>query len=136
MNQLTPEARSRFLVADLNWLADTFAVLLVADVFAFDPDVHFTLADIDAGDRRSDLVALTTATLPDGVASADPTVFTGLVLAEEYAGCVVVLDTGVEATSIVVASIDTLDNDTPFAGTSSGADLGVTWSPTLGVFKL
>lgn len=107
MNTRYSYANQQFLSGNLNWLAQTFRVLLInTNAYTVQPTVHRTLADIPAGAQIATSPALTGMGVTNGVATAAnvtiPTV-TGPVIG----AWVIFHDTGVASTSELIAYIDT-----------------------------
>ena len=106
-NTLYDFARQRFLEAQLNWLTDTIKVILV-DTGSYTPQVgvHQYLADIPISSRIAGPVTLTSKTTSGGAADAADITFTS-VTGPSIEAIVIYMDTGTEATSPLIAYIDT-----------------------------
>ena len=106
-NTLYDSARQGFLEAQINWLTDTMKVLLV-DAGAYTPNVstHHFLADIQISSRIAGPVTLTSKTTTGGAADAADVTFTS-VSGASIEMIVIYKDTGTEATSPLIAMIDT-----------------------------
>lgn len=133
-NTLYDFARQRFLEAQLNWLTDTIKVLLV-DTGAYTPQtaVHQYLADIPISARVAGPVTLTSKTTTGGAADAADVTFTS-VSGPSIEAIVIYRDTGTEATSPLIAYIDTA---TGLPITPNGGDIIVTWdNGTNKIFKV
>ena len=106
-NTLYDSARQGFLEAQINWLTDTVKVLLV-DAGAYTPNVstHHFLADIQVSSRIAGPVTLTSKTTTGGAADAADVTFTS-VSGASIEMIVIYQDTGTEATSPLLAMIDT-----------------------------
>lgn len=106
-NTLYDSARQGFLEAQVNWLTDTMKVLLV-DSGAYTPNVstHQFLADIPISSRIAGPVTLTSKTTTGGAADAADVTFTS-VSGASIEMIVIYKDTGTEATSPLIAMIDT-----------------------------
>ena len=106
-NTLYDSARQGFLEAQVNWLTDTMKVLLV-DSGAYTPNVstHQFLADIPISSRIAGPVTLTAKTTTGGAADAADVTFTS-VSGASIEMLVIYKDTGTEATSPLIAMIDT-----------------------------
>ena len=106
-NTLYDSARQGFLEAQINWLTDTMKVLLV-DAGAYTPNVstHQFLADIPISSRIAGPVTLTAKTTTGGAADAADVTFTS-VSGASIEMIVIYKDTGTEATSPLIAMIDT-----------------------------
>ena len=123
-NTLYDSARQGFLEAQINWLTDTMKVLLV-DSGAYTPNVstHQFLADIPISSRIAGPVTLTAKTTTGGAADAADVTFTS-VSGASIDMIVIYKDTGTEATSPLIAMIDTA---TGLPITPNGGDIIVTW---------
>ena len=123
-NTLYDSARQGFLEAQINWLTDTVKVLLV-DAGAYTPNVstHHVLADIQVSSRLAGPVTLTSKTTTGGAADAADVTFTS-VSGASIEMIVIYKDTGTEATSPLIAMIDTA---TGLPITPNGGDIIVTW---------
>ena len=123
-NTLYDSARQGFLEAQINWLTDTIKVLLV-DAGAYTPNVstHHFLADIQISSRIAGPVTLTSKTTTGGAADAADVTFTS-VSGASIEMIIIYKDTGTEATSPLIAMIDTA---TGLPITPNGGDIIVTW---------
>lgn len=133
-NTLYDYARQRFLEAQINWMTDTIKVLLV-DTGAYTPQtaIHQYLADIPASSRIAGPVTLTSKSTSGGAADAADITFTAVAGASIEA-IVIYKDTGSEATSPLLAYIDTA---TGLPITPNGGDIIVTWdNGTNKIFKV
>ena len=133
-NTLYDFARQRFLESQINWMTDTIKVILV-DTGAYTPQtaVHQYLADIPISARIAGPVTLTSKTTTGGAADAADYTFTSVTGASIEA-IVIYKDTGTEATSPLIAYIDTA---TGLPITPNGGDIIVTWdNGTNKIFKV
>ena len=123
-NTLYDSARQGFLEAQINWLTDTVKVLLV-DAGSYTPNVstHHFLADIQISSRIAGPVTLTSKTTTGGAADAADVTFTS-VSGASIEMIIIYKDTGTEATSPLIAMIDTA---TGLPITPNGGDIIVTW---------
>ena len=123
-NTLYDSARQGFLEAQINWLTDTVKVLLV-DAGAYTPNAstHQFLADIQISSRIAGPVTLTSKTTTGGAADAADVTFTS-VSGASIEMIIIYKDTGTEATSPLLAMIDTA---TGLPITPNGGDIIVTW---------
>lgn len=133
-NALYDKARESFLSQNppLDWDTDTIKVALVGTGYTPDLATHQFVSDLGANIvARSG--ALTNKTVAAGVADADDMTFAGLTGAQvKY--IVIYKDTGVDATSPLIALIDTATG-LPF--TPSGADVTIRWDNGANrIFKL
>lgn len=123
-NTLYDYCRQRFLEAQINWMTDTVKVILVS-TSAYTPQtaVHQYLADIPVSARIAGPVTLTAKATTGGAADASDCTFTSVSGATINA-IVIYKDTGTEATSPLIAYIDTA---TGLPITPNGGDIIVTW---------
>ena len=106
-NTLYDAARQRFLEAQINWLTDTVKVILV-DTGAYTPQtsIHQYLADIPVSARIAGPATLTAKATTGGAADAADVTFTS-VSGTSIEAIIIYIDTGTEATSPLIAYIDT-----------------------------
>ena len=106
-NTLYDAARKRFLEAQINWQTDTIKCLLI-DTGAYNPQTatHEYLSDISTSARIAGPVTLTSKSTAGGAADAADVTFTSVTGASIEA-IVIYSDTGTEATSPLIAYIDT-----------------------------
>lgn len=123
-NTLFDKARQRFLEAQINWMTDTVKAIMV-DTGAYTPQtaIHEYLADIPLSARIAGPVTLTAKSTTGGAADAADSTFTS-VSGPSIEAIVIYVDTGTEATSPLVAYIDTA---TGLPITPNGGDIIVTW---------
>ena len=133
-NTLFDAARQRFLEGQFNWLTDTIKVILV-DTGAYTPQtaIHQYLADIPLSARIAGPVTLTSKATTGGAADGADVTFTS-VSGPTIEAIVIYRDTGTEATSPLIAYIDTA---TGLPITPNGGDIIVTWdNGTNKIFKV
>lgn len=133
-NTLYDYSRQRFLEAQINWMTDTIKVILV-DTGAYTPQtaVHQYLSDIPTSARIAGPVTLTSKATTGGAADAADCTFTS-VTGASIESIIIYADTGVEATSPLIAYIDTA---TGLPITPNGGDIIVTWdNGTNKIFKV
>ena len=123
-NTLYDYCRQRFLESQINWMTDTVKVILVS-TSAYTPQtaVHQYLADIPVSARIAGPVTLTAKATTGGAADAADCTFTSVSGATINA-IVIYKDTGTEATSPLIAYIDTA---TGLPISPNGGDIIVTW---------
>ena len=128
-NTLYDYCRQRFLEAQINWMTDTIKVILVS-TSAYTPQtaVHQYLADIPISARIAGPVTLTAKATTGGAADAADCTFTS-VSGVTINAIVIYKDTGTEATSPLIAYIDTA---TGLPITPNGGDIIVTWDEISG----
>ncbi len=133
-NTLYDYARQRFLEAQINWMSDTIKVILV-DTGAYTPQtaIHQYLGDISNSARIAGPVTLTAKSTAGGAADGADVTFTS-VSGASIEAIVIYVDTGTEATSPLIAIIDTA---TGLPITPNGGDIIVTWDNGANkIFKL
>ena len=106
-NTLFDFARQAFLEAQINWMTDTVKCILV-DTGAYTPQtgVHRFLSDISASARIAGPATLTAKATTGGAADAADVTFAA-VSGASIEAIVIYKDTGSEATSPLLAYIDT-----------------------------
>lgn len=133
-NALYDKGRQRYLEGQFNWLTDTVKCLMV-DTAAYTVNlaVHEFLSDIGSSARITTPVTLTSKTSTGGAADAADVTFTS-VSGPSIEAIILYRDTGTEATSPLIAYIDTA---TGLPITPNGGDIIVTWdNGTNRIFKL
>lgn len=133
-NSLYGKGREKFLTGDIDWTSDTIKALLVdTDNYTVSIDADEFLADVPAGGRVATSDALAGKTADLGVADADDFVFpSGYTMPAPVSEAIVIYkDTGSDATSPLIAYIDTT---TGLPITPNGADINV--AVNAGVNKL
>ena len=132
-NALYDTGRNAFLRGDLSWNSNTFKVVLLSSSYTPNLSTHQYLSSISVGARVATSSALTTLLPGAGVADASDITFTS-VSGSQVTQFVIYRDTGVEATSQLVALFDTAIN---LPITPNGGDITLTWSnDTNRIFKL
>lgn len=133
-NTIYDKARQRFLEGSFNWNTDTIkAVLVDAGAYTINSATHEFLSDIAGGARISTLVTLAGKATTGGAADANDVTFP-TVSGTTIEAIVLFKDTGVEATSPLIAYIDTA---TGLPITPNGGDIIITWdNGTNKIFKL
>ena len=132
-NALYDTGRNAFLRGDLSWNSHTFKVVLVSSSYTVNLTSHQYLSSIPSGARVATSSALTTSLPGAGVADASDITFTS-VTGSQVTQFVIYRDTGVEATSQLVAFFDTAIN---LPITPNGGDITLTWSNDSNrIFKL
>ncbi|MFZ4537177.1 hypothetical protein [Propionivibrio sp.] len=125
-NTLFDKARQRFLEAQFNWTSDTIKCILVdSGAWTPVPATHEFLADVPVSARIAGPVTLTAKTTTGGAADAADCTFTA-VSGVSIEMIVIYKDTGTEASSPLIAVIDTA---TGLPITPNGGDKHyVSWS--------
>jgi hypothetical protein len=133
-NALFDKARQRFLEGQFNWNTDTIkAVLVDTGTYTVNLSAHEFLSDISGGARIATSGAFTGKATTGGAADANDVTFTSVTGASIEA-IVLYKDTGTDATSPLIAFIDTA---TGLPITPNGGDIIVTWDNGANkIFKL
>lgn len=123
-NALFDKARQRYLEGQFNWLTDTVKTLMVdTAAYTVNLSVHEFLSDIPSSARITTPVTLTSKATSGGAADAADATFTS-VSGPSIEAILIYKDTGTEATSPLIAYIDTA---TGLPITPNGGDIIVTW---------
>lgn len=123
-NALYDKAREAFLAGDLDWDANTIKCVLVdTGAYTVDLAAHQYLSSIAAGARIATSGALAGKTVAAGVADADD-VTIATVTGATVEALVIYQDTGSEATSRLIAYIDTA---TGLPLTPNGGNVTIAW---------
>ncbi len=133
-------ARQAFLEGSIAWLTDDFKVVLLQIVGGTPYTVNLAtdqfLTDIPGGAIISTTTNLTTKTSTAGVANADSAIFSAPPGTTACGAVVIYQDTGVAATSPLIAYIDATEA-TGLPITTNGADITVAWNTGANkIFKL
>jgi hypothetical protein len=133
-NALYDKGRQKFLEGAINWLTDTIKVLLVdTGLYTVNLATHEFLSDIPAGARVGTAQTLASKTSTAGVADAADVTF-NTVTGNSVEALVIYKDTGVEASSPLIAYIDTATG-LPIA--PNGGNINVVWDNGANkIFKL
>lgn len=133
-NRLYDKGRQKFLEGSIAFLTDDIKIILVdAADYTVDSALHDFLDDVPAGARVATSANLSGKTSTDGVADANDVTLTG-VTGDESELILVYKDSGVEATSPLIAVYDTATN---LPITPNGGDITVQWdSGANKMFKL
>lgn len=133
-NALYDKGRQRFLEGQFNWLTDTIKVLMVdTGTYTAVLASHEFLSDVSNTARITTPVTLTGKSTTSGAADASDVTFSA-VSGPSIEALIIYKDTGVEATSPLIAYIDTA---TGLPITPNGGDIIVTWdNGTNKIFKL
>lgn len=123
-NGLYDAGREAFLSGDIDWLNDDIKVILIdTNDYVADLSSDDFLNDIPVAARVSTSSNLSSKTASNGVADAADVTFSS-VSGDEAEALVIFKDTGSEATSNLIAYIDTA---TGLPVTPNGGDITVTW---------
>lgn len=130
-NNLYDSGRSAFAAGAINWTGDNIkAVLVDTDDYAVNLATHDFLDDIPVGARIATSANLSGKTITAGACYAAPWVFTA-VTGDPAEALVIYKDTGVAATSQLIAYIDSVSG---LPVTPNGTDITVT--PDTGANKI
>jgi len=133
-NRMYDLGRKKFLDGDIDWLVDNIKVVLV-DSADYTPDTatHEFLSSVPVAGRVATSANFAGKTSTAGVADADDVVFTAVV-GDQSELLVIYKDTGVDATSPLIALIDTA---TGLPVTPTGVNITVQWDAGANrIFKL
>lgn len=132
-NALRDSGREGFLAGSIDWDANTIKLLLYDEGTDAFSATDANLSDILAGARVATSAAFTTKTTTAGVADADDVTLTA-VTGATVESIEIYKDTGVEASSSLIANIDTA---TGLPVTPNGGDIVVQWDAGANkIFKL
>ncbi len=109
---------------------DVKVVLVDTDDYTFSA-AHNDLADVAAGSRVATSGNLASKTITNGAFDADDITFSA-VSGDQSEALIVYYDSTVEATSILIAYIDTVSSGLPV--TPNGGDITVTWGANIFTF--
>lgn len=129
---LYPKGREGFLDGSIDWDTDNIKVVLLTSSYTYNSS-HDNLDDITAGYRVATSGNLASKTVTLGVADAADLVFSA-VSGSAIASLVVYKDSGAEATSRLIAYIDSYTN---LPLTPNGGDITIAWPADANkIFKL
>ena len=134
-NALYDKGRQGFLEGSLDWDSGTIkAVLIDEALYTVDLANHDNLDDVPAGARVGTPQTLTGKTVTAGVADAGNITFPNVPLHDPVEAILIYQDTGNEATSRLIAYINSA---TGLPVTPNGGDIAVEWSNDSNrIFKL
>ena len=122
-NALYNKAREAFAKAQLNWETDTIKAVLV-DTGAYTYSAaHQFISDVPSGARISSIQTMSGKTATDGACDANDLTFPS-VSGVSIEAIIIFKDTGTEATSPIIAYIDTA---TGLPITPNSGDIIITW---------
>jgi len=132
-NALYDHGRQSFLEGGLAWLTDTIKVALVTSSYTPNLSSHQFLSDVGANTVGTDQT-LASKTSTAGVANAANITFPTVTTGSTVNYLLIYKDTGVAATSPLIALIDTA---TGLPVSTSGGDINVVWDTGANkIFKL
>ena len=115
-------AKEDFAKKQISWTADTIKCLMVKSGYAQSAsDLH--LDTITAGNRVGTAQTITTPTATGGVCKCDASTFTSVAGGSTVVAFVYYKDTGVEATSDLIAYIGEDSGGTPFSIATNGSNI-------------
>jgi hypothetical protein len=136
-NRLYDRGREAFLgpaSGQVNWLNDTIKVVLCTSAYTPNTAADQYLSDVPGGSQVATSSALTGKTITAGVADADDVTFSAVAGGSTVTQAVVYKDTGVAATSPLIALLDTAVG---FPITTNGNDITLLFdNSTYRIFKL
>ena len=124
-NHLYSAAKEKFLSGQLNWLTDPIVAVLVGTEHYTYSDAHASLLDLPLPARIAATGTLTGRTASGGVADADDASF-GSVYGNLAQALVLTTDTGTDATSYLIAYLDSAGATLPV--NPDGSLIQVVWS--------
>lgn len=132
-NALYDKGREKFLNADIDWAADNIIVILVEAGYVANLATHEFISDIGAANEVARSGNLASKTSTAGVADAANITFSS-VTGSQATQIVIAKNTGVDATSPLIARIDTATN---LPVTPNGGDITISWDNGANkIFKL
>lgn len=123
-NALANAFRQDLVGADLDLLADTIKVVLTDSGYTFN-SAHDFLDDVTVGARVATSAALGSKTGTNGYFDSADVVFTALAAGDTITGLWLFKDTGVEATSRLIAWYDTNASAAAISVATNGGDVTV-----------
>jgi len=132
---LYDKGREAFLNGDISWGRDTIkAVMVDLGTYSADSAAHQYLGDVPGGARYGTPVTLASKTVAAGVADAADCSVSGITAAPTLEGVLIFQDNGSDATSRLIALIDTATG-LPVAAAATACDIA--WSNgATKIFKL
>ncbi len=124
-NQFFPLFKEELFKGTPDLLTDTVKALLVTSAYVFDSADEF-VADLTGILTNGRSPALTTKSVTSGIFDADNTTLVTVNSGQTAAAIVLYIDSGSDATSRLIAFLDTSVTGLPFSTT--GGDLTITWS--------
>ena len=132
-NSLYGKGKEKIGTKQIDLLTDTIKVALVKSAYAVNLSTHEFLSDLGANVLGTNQ-ALSGRSFTLGVFDAADSTWTAVAAGQTASYLVIFKDTGVAATSPLIAYIDTITN---FPVTTNGGDIVVTWdNGTYRVFSL
>jgi hypothetical protein len=104
-NVLYPKFKQALFNKEINLDTDTIKVMLLDADYTYNA-AHDFLDDVAAGSRVDTPITLANTSITDGVFDADDVTFTTVSNATDVVAILIYKDTGVEATSNLIAYID------------------------------
>ena len=123
-NLIYPKAKEAFLSGSIDLSSDTIKCILIdTDDYTYNAADDY-LNDVPAGARVGTAQTLASKTVTNGVFDAADVTFS-TVTGDQSEAVLIYKDTGVEATSNLIALLDTAQNGLPI--TPNGGDIDVAW---------
>jgi len=134
VNRVYPAALDGFLTKKVDVLADTVQAYLVSNAYTYN-DGHTFLSSVPVGSRTAGPLTLTTKTTSNGKLFADDLVFTAVPAGSTVVGIVITHRGASDATSRLLAYLDTNFDGSPINLATDGFDVEYDWTPD-GVFYI
>lgn len=123
-NLIYPKAKEAFLSGSIDLSSDTIKCILIdTDDYTYNAADDY-LNDVPAGARVGTAQTLASKTVTNGVFDAADVTFS-TVTGDQSEAVLIYKDTGVEATSNLIALLDTAQSGLPI--TPNGGDIDVAW---------
>lgn len=122
-NVLYPKGKKKILDADIDLLVDTIKVVLIKNTYTYDP-AHEFYSSVNTHVLNTPQT-LANRTTTDGVFDADDVTFTSVTAGDTANAIALIKDTGVAATSPLIAYFDDI---TYFPAVTNGSDVVIQWS--------
>lgn len=129
-NAFYNKGKEKLLQAQINMLTGTIKAALVKSAYTVNLATHEFLSDLGAAILNTNQ-ALTSRSVSNGVFDAADTTWTSVTAGDTASFVVIFLDTGVAATSPLIAYLDTVTN---LPATTNGGDIQIQWDN--GAYKI
>lgn len=129
-NALYAKGKEKILSGSINFVSDTIKVMLVKNTYAQNLSTDEFISTVSPYRLNTDQT-LASKSVTAGVFDAGDVTFTAVTAGDTSEGVVIYKDTGVEATSPVIAYIDTI---TGFPLATNGGDITAQWDG--GAYKI
>lgn len=126
-NTIYPKGREGFAGGDIAWDTDTIKLVAVDSGYVYNA-AHDFLDDVGAAARVATSSAFSSKTITSGILDAADVTLASVPVGDTITGIIIFQDTGVEATSRLIAFFDTKADTTAISVVTNGGDVVVTWS--------